>query len=72
MTNSEELRKVIHESGMKLNYIAKIIGITPFTLTKKIDNVTCFNSIEIAKLCALLGIKSLKQKEKIFFANQDD
>ena len=72
MTNSEELRAIIAKKGMKYKHIAKYLGITPFSLAKKIDNITYFNSVEIAKLCELLEIKSLKQKERIFFAIEDD
>lgn len=68
MTDTQELRKIIEVSGLKYKSIAEILGITPFGLQNKINNVTEFKSSEVKKMCNILGITSLEQKEKIFFA----
>ena len=69
MTNTELLEEKIAQSGYKKSYIAKAIGLkSTFGLSKKINNVTEFKAKEIDKLCELLKINSLKEKERIFFA----
>lgn len=68
MTNTELLRSKIDESGYKLRFIAKQIGITYQGFLKKINNETEFKATEIQILCDLLNI-SLQEKEVIFFAS---
>ena len=43
------------------------MGITYYTLQRKINNEVTFNSEEILKLCDILNLKDLEEKEKIFF-----
>ena len=70
MTNKELLEEKIEQSGYKKIYIAKAIGLkSAFGLANKINNVTEFKAKEINKLCELLKIDSLEEKERIFFAN---
>lgn len=69
MTNTELLEKVIEKSGFKKSYIAKTIGITAYSLAKKIRNENEFKASEINGLCNLLKIDSADEKERIFFAN---
>lgn len=66
MTDTALLKQVIHDSGLKLDYIANSIGISRQSLSKKINNVTSFNQYEIFKLCEILNITNAKMKEKIF------
>ena len=68
MTNSELLKKIIDESGLKIGFIADYVGISRQLLWKKINNLTPFNQYEIDKMCDVLRITSLRQKESIFFA----
>ncbi len=68
MTNTAMLEKIISESGYKKNYIAKVLGMTPYSLSRKINNVSEFSSSEIKGLCELLSIQELDEKEAIFFA----
>ena len=68
MTNSELLKKIIDESGLKIGFIADYVGISSQLLWKKINNLTPFNQYEIDKMCDVLRITSLRQKESIFFA----
>lgn len=68
MTNTTLLKKVIEDSGLKIGFIASFVGISRQLLWKKINNLTPFNQYEIDKMCEVLNITSLKQKEAIFFA----
>ena len=42
MTNTEMLRDAIKARGLKYNYVAEQLGITPYALQKKIDNENDF------------------------------
>jgi hypothetical protein len=66
------LEKIIADSGLKKSYIAKTIGITGYSLTKKIRNENEFKATEINALCNLLKIDSLELKDEIFFAFKVD
>lgn len=68
MTNKEMLQAKIADSGYKLEYIASFVGISRQALYKKINNQSSFDQIEIQKLCDVLRISSLREKEAIFFA----
>lgn len=72
MTNTEELRRIIKESGLKLEYIAEQLGITRFSLSKKIENVTEFKTSEVQKMCEVLQISDSSMKEALFFASEVD
>lgn len=72
MTNTEALNDIIEKSGLKKKYIAERLGLSSYGMQRKIENVNEFKSTEIAALCKLLGINSLEQKERIFFANSVD
>lgn len=69
MTNTEMLRRIIKESGLKLEYIAAQLEISRFSLSKKIENETEFKASEIQKLCDVLRISNNEDKEAIFFAS---
>lgn len=68
MTNTDLLKKVIDESGMKISAIAKFVGISRQTLWNKVNNASAFNQYEIEKLCQILKITNIEAKEEIFFA----
>lgn len=72
MTNTEMLRKVITDSGLKYKYIAQKLDIEAYSLQKKIDNVTEFKASEILKLCEVLNIEDHDLKERIFFSPSVD
>lgn len=65
------LRDKIEESGYKLSFIAKRIGITYAGLLKKINNETEFKASEIQKLADMLNL-SLEEKEEFFFTKYVD
>lgn len=72
MTDTKELERIIKKSGLKKSYLAKKLGLTPYGFQKKRENRSQFTAEEIKILCNLLGIKSLKEKERIFFAEKVD
>ena len=72
MTDTQELETLIKKSGLKKVYIAKQLDISPYGLALKIKNVNEFTTGEVDALCRLLNIKSLKEKERIFFAKRVD
>ena len=70
MTNTAELNKLIEASGLKKNYIAKVMGIKPVTLSRLITGKKEFKASQIDALCNILGIEDLEKKEAIFFAEK--
>jgi hypothetical protein len=68
MTNTEELERIISESGLKKSYIAKAINLSRQGFKNKCENKNTFTSTEIAMLCEILNITKLTDKERIFFA----
>lgn len=67
MTNSSALRELIHKSGIKYKHLAEKLCLTPYGLQKKIDNETEFKASEIKRLCEILCITELSQRDAIFF-----
>ena len=67
MTDTNFLRKKIDESGYKLRFIAKKLGITYQGFLNKINNETEFKAGEIQILCNVLKL-NIEEKEKIFFS----
>lgn len=70
MTNTGLLKEKVLSSGLKMSFIADFVGISRQLLWKKINNLTPFNQYEIDKMCAVLKITSLREKESIFFAKE--
>lgn len=68
MTNTELLKDVISKSGLKVQRLAEVLGISRQALNKKIENKSQFKAGEIKALCDVLGIVSVSDKERIFFA----
>lgn len=66
MTNTKLLKQKINDSGYKLSFLARKIGITTYTLLKKIKNETEFKATEIKILGELLKINQ-EETMKIFF-----
>lgn len=67
MTNTLLLEERIKNSGYKRSYIANKIGISAYTLSKKINNENEFFASEINGLCDILKIDT-KDRMIIFFA----
>lgn len=72
MTDEKRLREVIEERGLKLKYVAEKLGLSYYGFLLKLTNKQEFKTSEVVILCELLEIKSLTEREKIFFARKDD
>lgn len=72
MTDSVALKELIKSRGLKLKYVANHLGLTSYGFSLKLNNRQEFKTSEIVALCELLEIKSLKEKEALFFKNKDD
>ena len=68
MTNTMLLEELIREAGLKKKYIAQRMGISPYSLAKKIRNESEFTSGQIDIFCDILKIKSPVRKCEIFLA----
>lgn len=68
MTNSNELLKIIKNSGLKKRYIAEKMGICLSTFSRKVNNKVEFNTKQISSLCEILNIND-DERNKIFFTN---
>lgn len=69
MTDTNALRSIIADSGLKYKAIAEIMGLTPYALQMKIDNETEFKASEIDTLANTLGM-DLQQRDSIFFLQE--
>lgn len=69
MTNTGLLRKKIDDSGYKLTFVARQLGITYQGFLKKINNDTEFKVSEVAMLRTLLNLTDT-EFEQIFFTQK--
>ncbi len=69
MTNTLYLEALIKKKGLKKDFIAEEIGISRQCLDKKMKNISFFTACEITKFCQILGVTSLMEKDRIFFAS---
>ncbi len=60
------LKDKVDNSGYKLAWIAKQMGISRYSLSNKINGITEFKSSEISQLCNILGIEKT-EIAKYFF-----
>ena len=65
MTDTLKLKGAIVASGLSRRQVAEKIGISCYSLHKKIHNITEFKASEIQALCEVVGIYN---KDEIFFA----
>ena len=65
MTDTLNLRKRIKDAGFRLGYVADVLGITPYTLQKKLDNDSQFRISEVDALAKLLGLTP-EEKDALF------
>ena len=72
LTDSDALKALIKSRGLKLKYVADCLGLTSYGFALKLNNKPEFKTSEVAALCELLEIKSLKEKEALFFKQKDD
>ena len=71
MTNTVALRDRIRASGLKLGYIADRLGVSTYTLQRKIDNLSEFRVSEVDAIAKLL-VMSPAEKDAYFFAQKVD
>lgn len=71
MTDTVALRRAVEKSGLKYGRIASEMGISAYTLQKKIDNKVEFKASEIVKLAALLSLED-SERSAIFFHSESD
>ena len=72
MTNTQLLLEYVEQSGLKRNYIARMLGISTYALAQKIHNIREFKASEIYTFCRILRITSSDVMEAIFFAEEFD
>lgn len=70
MTDTDLLMDYVKKSGLKLGFIAEQLNLSRFGLAKKIKNNSEFKASEIEKLCNLLNITSMRDRNRIFFAQK--
>ncbi len=68
--NFDKLKGKIKEVYDTQNDFAEAMGISPNTLSAKLNNQFDFSSNEISKAIELLNIKSAKEAWNIFFTKQ--
>ena len=72
LTDSEALKALIKSRGLKLKFVADYLGLTSYGFSLKLNNKQEFKTSEVAALCELLEIRSLKEKEAIIKKQKDD
>lgn len=70
LTDTKALKDLINKKGLKMKYVAEYLGLSAYGFQLKVENKQEFKTSEVAALCDLLDIKSLSEKEKIFFASK--
>lgn len=68
MVNTTLLKEKVKVSGYRPGWLAEQLGITSSAWSLKVNGQRNFSVEEVATLCKLLKIKSLKEKEAIFFS----
>lgn len=66
MMNANKIKAKIVEQGMTQGEVAKMIGISPNSLSRKLSGRRDFTLSEVMSLCTVLEI----QDPKIFFCNK--
>ena len=66
MTDTMWLRTCIERKGVKLGYVANVLGISSATLRYKLNNERDFKLSEVDKLCSLLHL-TRDQRDQCFF-----
>lgn len=68
MVNTELMEDAISSSGLKKQFIAESMGLTPYGLQRKINGLSEFKASEIIAFCKITNISDKKQRDNIFFA----
>ena len=67
MTDTKALRDLIESRGLKYKYVAAVLGMSAYTLQRKIENDSVFLVSEVSKLVELFQL-SPGQIDTLFFA----
>ena len=67
MADIKRLNDIIQSKGLKLEFLAKQIGISVGSMSNKMNGKTDFKLPEVQKLRKMLNL-SLKETEEIFFS----
>lgn len=70
MVNTKLLKEKLEKSGLRTGFICKALKISRKTFYNRVNGVYPFRTPEVEKLCELLHITSLREKNDIFFSNQ--
>ena len=68
LTDTKMLEARIKASGLKMSYLAEQLNLTRQGFWLKVKNRNEFRASEIKRLCELLNITALREREQIFFA----
>lgn len=68
MINTVLLEKAISDSGLKKKYIAKELGMSSRSFSKKSKGNSDFTGEQITQLCDILSISDNNQKTDIFLS----
>jgi len=68
MVNTQLLDAAIQKSGRSKTYLASKLNMTLQTFRLKRLNISPFNTDDVETLCKELEIKTLTQRDRIFFA----
>lgn len=66
MGNPLYLEEAITASGKKKGYLAKRLGVSRQTFSKRIQDPSAFTNLQTEILCDELNITKLSDKQKIF------
>lgn len=72
MVDTKLIEQVITDSGLKKQYIASNMNLSPYGLQRKIDGENEFKASEMVKFCKILKIADMKLRDRIFFAQNCD
>lgn len=67
MTDTNALKAIIKQSGLKKKFICEKIGLSMPGFLNKLNNESDFRQSEIKKLCEVLNLDA-SQRDLIFFA----
>lgn len=70
--NTDALLEAVDRSGLKLQSIAREMGITRTSLYRKSRNMTSWQSPEVDKFCKIVGVRNKAERESIFFVEKCD
>lgn len=70
MVDLVKLRAIIDDSGMSKVAIARKLNISTSSFWNRLGGKVEFSVEEVAKMCEILHITSLKERNNIFFATK--